>query len=141
MQLLGRARDDIAAMEPADAQEALRTIMEMARDAAGKMEAAQTQMEIIKAHGKTKAGVDGRHLQEMDMDSLGLLPDLVATAEEIEAANARAQKGVRIDRQAAKRIHRGKRPTGLEKLQAQSVALAKAMGVPVHDGATGRRIG
>jgi hypothetical protein len=48
---------------------------------------------------------------------------------------------VRIDRQKAKRIHKGSGPTGIEKLEAQQIALAMRLGVPVHDGMTGRRIG
>ena len=128
-------------MEPAHAQEMLRTVMEMARDAAGKMEAAHIHEGIIKAHGRTKGGIGGRQPKEMGTWQLGLLPSLDATIEEVEAANARAKKGVKIDRQKAKRIHKGTGPTGIEKLEAQTVAISKALGVPVHDGATGRRIG
>ena len=137
-QLLNRARDDIVELPPAEAQEMIRTVMEMARDVAFKVEQADAQMKIVKAHGRTKAGIDGRRLKELDLGQLGLLPTLEASMEEVEAANARAKKGVGIDRQAAKRIHKGQGPTGMEKLQAQTVARAKAMGVPVHDGATGQ---
>lgn len=139
--ILANARDDIAQMPPADAQEALRTVMEVARDAAGKMETAATQEAIIKAHGRTKGGLDGRQLRETGLWQLGLLPSLEPTVEEVEAASARAQKGVKIDRQKAKRIHRGTGATGIERLEAQQMQVAKALGVPVHDAATGRRIG
>ena len=47
---------------------------------------------------------------------------------------------MKIDRQAAKRIHKGKGLTGAEKMMQAQIALAKKMGVPIHDGATGRRL-
>ena len=119
----------------------IRHRMEMARDAAAKIEQATVQERIVKAHGRMKERFTGRDVQAMSLQSLGLLPSLEPTTEEIHAANARAQKGVKIDREKGKRIHKGTGPTGMEKLQAQQVAWAKAMGVPVHDGATGRRIG
>ena len=63
----------------------------------GRWKRPRCRSEIIKAHGKTKAAqraaTEGNeHVQ------LGLLPNLEATVEEVEAANARAKKGVKIDR-------------------------------------------
>jgi hypothetical protein len=77
----------------------------------------------------------------MGSSDLGFLPELTPTVEEIQAANERAMKAVEIDRKAAKRIHKGSGATGAERLQAQAIALSKKLGIPVHDGATGRRLG
>jgi hypothetical protein len=140
LKLLDPVRDEIAAMTPDAAQHEIRLRMEMARTAAAKMEEAHTQEQIIKAHGKTKSGPSGRSLREKSMAELGLLPELIPTEDEIEAAMRRSQKGVEVDRAAAQRVHRGSGPTGQEKLMAQQIALSKRLGIPVHDAATGRRL-
>ena len=60
----------------------------------------------------------------------------------VELAVEEAEKGVHIDRQRGRSesITARARP-GWRAVQRQTVEMAKRLGVPLHDGATGRRIG
>ena len=115
--------------------------MEMARDVAAKIEEADTQAEIVKAHGRTKAGFGGRDLKEM---SLARSACSRAGADrrgdprgEREGAEGRQD---RPRRRASASTTARARP-GWSGWRRSTVEMAKALGVPVHDGATGRRIG
>jgi hypothetical protein len=118
----------------------VRTRLEMARDVALKIEHAATQEQIVKAWGKTKAGIDGRTLRELSLDQLRLLPELSRRSRRYMRRTSGRRRASKIDRQAAKRIHKGKGMTGTEKLMQTQLQVAKAMGVEAVDGATGRKL-